>query len=374
MLLRSFSYRVDSLNENFYHELWSTIIGLKGYFYTFCKRNTDEAMQAVFIHALYHYKPERGDLKVYIKSLARTIIKKKNREVTVDFLEQTLSLEDNKNGKKNPKDQPEVDTTMLTAGKTRDFTEDLASQLDHDVEIKNDIVMLALEFMDKYIKLCNALLTYNTSTNYYPEIFIKMCIKLSAKYSDFNQECLKLYNTYKDYFEWFLNIDNDNKGPKWCETDYFLIGSNASKRVKFINSLTNEEVTDADRESWYVRGKFDGKRIIKVRYEDVWNLMCDLIESQEINECKFIINDNYILKSFGGSISVLNVDLFNYYELFKTEIATNLLKNTSGRLINIGSQNMYILTSKSDLSILNEVRIIRGYEIKFDWEDITARL
>ena len=373
MLLKSYSYNNSKLNTRFYYEIWNTIFKLKKYFIHFCGRNADEAMQAVFMHVLYHFNSDKGNLEVYIKSLARVMMKKKNKEISVDFLEQTLTLEE-KGAAKKGDNSNEIGTSPFSNGRANDFTNDVIDNIEHDVEVKQDIILLALQFMDKYVKLCNALLTYNTSTTYYPELFIKTCINLNNKYSDFNSECLSLYNQYQEYFNWFLSLDDNNKGDQWHETDYFLLTNNTSKRIKFINSITNEPVEDADTEEWYVKGNIGNKRIVKVYYEDIWNLMCDLVESNEINECKFILNDYYILKSFGGSISVINVDLFNYYDLFRVEIITNLLKDTGGRLINIGSKNAYLLLENDCLRYLSKERVVRGYNIKFDWKDITETL
>ena len=153
-----------------------------------------------------------------------------------------------------------------------------------------------------------------------------------------------------------------------------IINSNLSKRVKFINKVTGELVEDADIEDWYVRGKLSGKRIIKVPYADVWNVMCDLVDSNETNELKFVIDDYYIIKTFGGSYSILNPSLYNIYDLVRTEIITNILKDTGGRLINTGSECVYVLCDKSGIAELNNLRKVRGYEIKFSCVDITDSL
>ena len=366
MLLQSYTFDTDVVDVKFYYDIWKEIENLKWYFYKFAGRRADEAMQATFIHAIYHFDRHKGSLNTYIKCLARVITKEAVKEISVDFLEQTLSKE---SSDKDTANNPKVYT-----GSIKDFTDDVVEDLDYDKALRHDLVCLALEFMEKYILLCNALIRHDTSTTYYPDSFIKSCMRINNKYEDFNQNCINLYFENEELFDWFINIDNKNQGEEWKETDYLRINSNLSKRVKFINSDTGELVKNADKESFYVSGKYTGKRILKIRYIDVWNLMCDLVDSNETNEIKFVLDNHYIIKTFGGSYSVLDPDLYNIYDLVRTEIVTNLLRDTGGRLINIGDTNIYILCEERCKDRIDNTRVIRGYPIKFDYMDITDSL
>ena len=106
MLLKSYSFDNDVVNMRFYHDIWKEIESLKGYFYKFAGIKADEAIQATFMHTIYHYDPSKASLNTYIKSLARVITKNAVKEVSVDFLEQTLSEESS--------DQQEVNAPRIS--------------------------------------------------------------------------------------------------------------------------------------------------------------------------------------------------------------------------------------------------------------------
>ena len=175
---------------------------------------------------------------------------------------------------------------------------------------------------------------------------------------------------YAPQMKAFISSDDGNEG-KWKETDYSFIQTNQSKRIKLINRMTRFIADDADTDDIVLEGKLGTKRVIKVPYKDLWNKLCDLIDSEETNQIKFVIGDQYIFRTLGGSLSIINSSLFNEYELVRDEIVTNLLQDTRGRLLNIGSECIYILVSDD-----NEIpdRTIRGINIHFDKIDITDSL
>lgn len=104
---------------------------------------------------------------------------------------------------------------------------------------------------------------------------------------------------------------------------------------------------------------------------DLWDRLCDLIDSYETNECKFIMGDNFIVRTLGGSYSILNTDLYNFYDLIRSEIVTNILYDTNSKLLNVGTECIYILASAN---ITLPKRIVKGIPIEFDIEDITDTL
>ena len=95
-----------------------------------------------------------------------------------------------------------------------------------------------------------------------------------------------------------------------------------------------------------------------------------MIDDTETNEMKFIIGNSYIIKSFGGSLSVLNPDLFNMYDLARTEILTNVLQDTYGRILNIGTEYFYIICG-SDFNKTVVSRTVHGHSFDLVYEDIT---
>lgn len=362
-MLKSFSFMPKEVSEDFFYDVWTEIQKLKWYFYKFARDNADEAMQRTLMHTLTHFQSD-GNLQAYIKKLAREITKDNKKLVFVDFLEQTLAEDDDA-----PENSARVDT-----GRVSDFSNDIIQQMENEVDRRPEVAELALEFMDKFLILCESIIKHDTTTRYYPEVFMKSCLKLCNKCEGFNNICIDLYMEYSDDFNWFLHLDDNNVGT-WKETDYLLISQNLSKRVKLINEDTEEEVQDADVEKFFLQGKLgvgaSRKKIIKIPYEHIWEKMCDLIDSFETNEMKFIIGDQFIIRTLGGSLSVVNPDTYNYYDLVRMEILTNLLQETNGRLLNVGSSSIYLLCN-ADFNMKLKHRVIKGIPIDFEAIDITA--
>ena len=67
---------------------------MRYYFYKFAGQNAEEAMENTLMHVLTHFDSSKGYLPDYVRKLARTIEKKNNRLVLVDFLEETVSEDD----------------------------------------------------------------------------------------------------------------------------------------------------------------------------------------------------------------------------------------------------------------------------------------
>lgn len=365
MTFKSFSFMPKELDIAFYYEVWNEISNLKWYFYKFAGANADEAMQRTLFHTLSHFNSNKGNLSAYIKKLAREITKENNRLVLVDFLENTLSDSD--------ETEEELKSSVDT-GNIADFSTALIDEMELNENRRSEIVELALEFMDKFILLCDALIKHDTSTRYYPDIFIKNCLALSKKCPDFNRQCLDIYMEYEDDFKWFLEFEE--RDENWKEPDFVTIRKSYSKRVKLVNA-NGDDIEDADLEDFVLQGKIgEGetrKKIIKVHYYDLWEYFCDLIDDTETNALKFVIDDNYIIRTFGGSLSVLNTDLFNAYDLMRSEILTNVLQDTGGRILNVGSENIYLICNENMNKECME-RTVHDYSFSISYTDITDKV
>lgn len=358
MVLKSYAFMQSDINIAFYYEIFNEIQKLKWYFYKFAGVNAEEAMQRTLYHTLFHFNSSKGNLSAYIKKLAREITKENNRLVLVDFLEQTLS-EDS--------DDEELKSTV-DIGSVNDFSNSVITDIELNEDRRIDVINLALEFMDKFLLLCEALIAHDTSTRYYPDIFIRQCLSINKRCPNFNALCLDVYLEYKDDFEWFLGLTEGD--DDWKEPDFVAIANSYSKRVLLVDPVTKKPVENADVDKFKLSGKLGDKRIVRVRYYELWEYFCDLIDDTETNEMKFIIGNSYIIKSFGGSLSVLNPDLFNMYDLARTEILTNVLQDTYGRILNIGTEYFYILCG-SDFNKTTVSRTVHGHSFDLVYEDIT---
>jgi hypothetical protein len=365
-MLKSYSFMHKEIDIAFYYKVWDEIKKLKWYFYKFAGVNAEEAMQRTLMHTIVHFSPSKGNLSAYVKKLAREITKNNNREVLVDFLENTLS--------DNNWDEDYSSGSNIDVGSIQDFSSEVINDLvNTDDNRRVDIDKLALEFMDKFVILCDALIKHDTSTKYYPDIFIQNCLKLNAKCKNFNKLCLDVYMEYGDDMRWFLELA-ENDTQIWREPDFTLLNSSYSKRLQLINLSTHEVVENADVEPFRLMGNLgtgaSRKKIIKVNYSDLWEYFCDLIDDTETNELKFIIGNNYIIRTFGGSFSVLNADLFNLYNNVRVEILTNVIQDINGRILNIGSENLYLVCN-GNMNKTEMSRTIHNHPFKLVYEDIT---
>ena len=362
MLLKSYSFSPAEISPKFYYEVYTELQKYKWYFYKFAGAKAEEAMNKSMMHIFTHFNKEKGSLADYIKKLARVISKDNGKIIFIDFIEQTLS-EDTDDEDLQP---------SVTTRRVKDFTEDLFNEIDNNNNKRKQIACLALEFMDKFVTLCNALIIKDSSTVYYPEPFMKSCLKINDNCTNFNEQCINLYREFEEDFGWFLSLDDNNEGTL-KEADYLVISNSSSKRFKLINDVTGVEVKDADSEPFHLVGNlgtgYNRKRLIKVPYEDIWEYMCDKIDSFETNEMKFIIDDNYIIRTYGGSITTLNTDLYNCYDLIRDEILTNIILDTRGKVVNVGSSAIYLICSP-DFDT-NNSRVIKDFPIDFEYIDIT---
>lgn len=365
-MLKSVSYMQTELDSSLLYDIWEEIEKLERYFYKFAKSEAPEAMQAVLSHALTHFNPEKGTLNVYIKSLARTVSKQAGKEVALDFLEDTL--EDGEEylelSDKN------IDNAVHTS--SSDFSEDIVRRVDSERYRKRDVVEYALMSMDKFLILCEAIIRRDTTTTYYPDAFIKETLKLSGKYKDFNEMCLEIYAEFNDEIKWFLGLDKGNSGSPWKEADFSLIEVRTSKRIALVNQYTEEPVLDADIEDYQLKGSentLNTKKIYKVSYSDLWNKLCDMVDDTQSNEIKYIIDSSYIVRTLGGSLQ-LNADLYNMYDLIRSEIVTNILTDTGCRLLHVGSECVYLIQDEK-ISVKIPVRHVKNIDIQFEVTDIT---
>lgn len=336
--LRSFAFGYD-LDVILLFDIYKAIQDSRYYFYKFCGCAAEEAMHLTLFHALVHYKPENGDMGAYVRSLARTILKDRyaNTTTPVDFIE---------------------DTTVDT-GRSASVEDEVLDEIS-EVGCYEEVSKLALTCMSQFVVMCDSLERKDTSTLYVPDYFISECLSLQSRYSSFFSVCKDIYDTYKDDFLRFIEED---KSSGWTEANFTLINGQSSSRIAFISNATGKVSEDPDLEDCIVRGSLGTKHIISVPYVQQLNKMCNLIDEEGINAMRFTIGDEYILRTLGGSVSVLSPSLFNEYDLCEAEILTNLIRDTNGRYLGKGSKNMYFLVSS-----VPEIpsRCIRGVTLSFD--------
>lgn len=361
--MRSISFAGDDeFDSKKCYQILTEIERLKGYFSKFNKGDVRVAMSEAFHHAMLHYDPNKGELTPYLKKLAREILKPDPRMLHNDFLEQTVSDEIERYGRR---------TTVITEAEVDTISEpdSVASE-----DAREQVVELALQNMNFFLIMCESLKRRDTSTKYFPKPFKASCLRLSKKIPNFASICLSIYEEYKDAFTEFIGIPD--KGVEWRELDAGLIQKLTSKRVKF-QMADNPDIpcTDPDTQPWVVKGALSGKRIIKVPYRGIYDYMMELIDSDVTNPVKFCIDDSYVFRTLGGSLSCVNSSLFTQYDIFLAEVITNLLYDLSARYLMTGSECLYFLAPSVKAGTHEKPsipdRVIRGVELKFNSYDVT---
>lgn len=358
--MKSFSFEVDEPIGDNWFEVWREIEKNKRYFLKYCGDDADEAMQRVLIHTLTHYNPDKGSLKYYILALAKNILRRNNKICFVDFLEQTVQ-----------EDMEEVNISGSNKNKgvmsenVSDFADDLVNDIYLSEDRYSDVAELALLQMDMFLMLCDALINRDSSTRYYSDSFIKSCLKISKKCNNFNELCLRIYYEYNIEMKDFLSKDMDKYGT-WKEADFVYIGKRTSKRVILVDNYGNT-ITDADKEYFSIKGNISGKKIVKVGYNSIYEKILSLVDSDNTNCMKFFIGNQYIVRTLGGSHSIINPPLYNIYDLVLAEIVTNLLRDIDGILLCVGSENLYCLCNENK-NIAIPDRRVRGIDLHFNYE------
>jgi len=337
--------------------VWEGIQTMRPYINKVSKGSADTLMGVLFVHAMEHFDPAKGDIRAYVVALSKNIWKNRHKEVFSDETDFLFLASADKQGSK-----ASADGVAHSVIDCRGLDDDIANKMELEEGKSSKIAELALVYTNFFILLCESLITKNSTTKYFPDNFIKECLRLS-KVCNFNRDCLLLYDRYKDDLTNFLAQDI-KQGVSWREADYTMISSRVCKRAS-LESASGEEIFDLDLQPLIVKGNIKGKSVIRIKYSDILNSMADLIESDGINAMRFTIDGTYITKTLGGSLSTINPNLFNIYDLCKDEILSNMLRETEGRYLGSGSSYMYFL--------IDEVkpiksRTVKGVDMKFEVE------
>ena len=344
--MRCFGYMSSEFDNILCKRVLGVIQELKYYFVRFNNSSADLAMQRTLHHALLHYQDD-GDLVPYIKKLARTIMINNDKTVPSEFMEATIvdTAED-------------IVTTVLDKVLEGSFI--------------NKIHSMVVGYMHYFLVLCESIKSQNSLTSYFPSEFKRECNRLAKLDSNFVPLCLDIYDKYGQEIRDFLECETLER--TWRETDYSSLELYASKRVKFVDKrgtvldIDKCMQSDLDTEDLYIVGKLANKRIVKIQYDEVWDTMCELIDSDKNNEMKFTVGSTTTIRTLGGSWSVLNPVLDHEYELCLDEIVTNLIIATKGRYLGRGIRYMYFLVEEV-LEI--EPKIAMRQVLEFEEIDIT---
>ena len=361
-----FYYAVDDFKPKLWYAVWTELEKLNGYFYKVCRKDADNVKIMVWEHAIKHYSPEKGNLNAYLRKLTQTALKS--------------------NGKYVPVDTTIIDATVEEGAQrfqeyTGGHTDGLEVQVEESMigfgEKFEKVAMLALCNMRYFIMYAKQVIDRDTTSNYFPETFKKetyRCFQFCK--SEFHPLVLKIYNDHRSGFERFMEDAPYGRNEAYKELDIDLIKKSTSRRIVLNEKGTNSLCTDPDSCEWEVCGALGKHRIIKVPYKDIYEAMCDLVDEDGCNAIKYTIGETYIFRTLGGSLTLANLSLFSMYSIIKNEILTNLIYDYNARILSVGSQCVYLLQNPDDDDTFREPidRVIRGFELKFRYIDVTPEV
>lgn len=342
--MKCFSYANEDFDSVLCWRIMCAIDELTLYFRSFNGDRYLEAIDRALHHAMTHYKEGCGELKPYLKSLARDILKVPNRAVPCEEIEEVFS-----------------DTNVDIS------SEVLNKQVLHT---DRDIAELALSDTKYFLSLCDALLNHCKEKSYYPQRFKDVCKRIAKKCNEgvFSSGCIDIYNKYGSELEQFSETENED----WVVVDYSLIKKLRSKRFKPVDiSNRGRTVHDLDDKArpWRIESKQASLKIFKVNYTDAWDKMCSLIDAEGNNIMKFGINGVHVFKTLGGNLSPINLDVDRVYDICLDEIQTNILERTRARYIGLGHDNMYFVTV--DNSVPEDFSVdVKGLHFDFRFEEV----
>ncbi len=366
-MLASIQFYPPEIDIAIQYEISTTILSLTRYFQKFNYTHTvDDVMQVAYEHACTHYDPNKGELVPYIKKLAQNLSKSKEKYKSVQYLDTYMG-----NGIEETGIEEVASSSCLSY--TVAYNEGLGYNL------QQEVIELALDYMTDFVRFARAFRTLNTSTLRLKDAFKKSVNKLCVRYGDaglVTKEITDLYNTYEEDFLWFLELAEGAEDiGTWTEKrDKKLRVTRSYIRLKGKDTLGD---FDADYDEYVLVGSLvpTQKRVLKVDFEDVWEHMCDKLDSDETNECVFVLGNNRLVRTYAnGVMEELNIDLYKVYDIVREEIATNILRDLGGVLLHLGSKSVYLLVKATDTPYTIPKKVIKGYEIEFKITDITEDL
>lgn len=328
-LLRSFYYMNEATRDkNLLSEIAVTLKSLKAYYHKFNGARAEEAMARAYLHASKNYNEQEGELKPYLKSLARDMMRQKESEFPEEEIE-SMAVD-------------EVTSVESQALKSIVF------------ENVNNLLIkeIVLPFMEDFLKF-GALLESECDNakamkTYFPQGFKQVCIKIMKRVNpeEFIKSIKYIYEKYRYELQWFLE-QSEFVIRGYSEADYSLLDTKKTKRI-YIADSSGKEIIRPDYNSYelYIKGVIGDKTVCRVRYIDLLEQMEIMATSPISNELTEVIGKNKIVRTCGGSMLSTNENKDTICNLLLDELITNILKVSNSRLLSVGYEYVYLLQGK----------------------------
>ena len=356
MVLNSIEYFPCRLDCTLVYEVEEVLQQMDGYFYKFCGKEADEARAKVLLHTLTHYKSEKGDLKPYIKSLIRDILKDGGKLVCVDFLEETVSEDDS--------DTEGSKFQNLT--RVPNFVDKLIA--DNDDVVFDLVSKLVLTSLRDFLLLSQSLISGSINVFGFSRPFIENCLKITKEHPRFNEVCVKVYDLYKDDINYFLS----------CEEMGYLYEADFTKsvysqQVAIVDRYTGFKLPDPDRlpdDELLIKGKLGDRVIYRIDYLDILENIEAMYSDTKASFLRLTIGNYYIARNLSGQVIYGNPSIQSLLSVAKHELLSTLQKFSLGRLLVAGSEHFYMLCPRLEDTVLEATIADTSFKLVFEEVDL----
>lgn len=327
------TYMTKTLKSLFYYnsrmeimaEIAITIEELKNYFRKFNGSVADEAMARAYMHACRKYSTNLGDLKPYIKSLARHIMLTDEKDIPNEEIE-SMAVD-------NSTSVEELAMEELQFNSVKDKMVSTVLMADLEAFLKlghllNNKEALSKVFLNKSFKnICTSVLATTDSGSFVTSVRM-------------------LYEQYQDIILWFLeqaDFKTEN-AVKYRSYNGSYINKMKSRRAILVG-IDNKPINRVlkENEKLRLRGYTTGKKIYRVYYYELLNQIMMKADSYTTNELVLVIGKNRLVRTCGGTFTEANSSWEDLYDLFFHELLTNILASSKCRLLTYCYNYVYLL-------------------------------
>lgn len=385
-LLCSYAYsKADKVSQNAF-KVGAILDALEEHdklFWLYQKGNPSlvaEAKQRVFEYTCTHYNPTKGTISGYVNALTATPfskdIRRAKKEIPMSAAASTVGIDTSECNRTleetiavSSVEKNETGFAAVSKSVSSDFT-DLAVDLIAAEELKANIPKLFLEYPDDIFILFNKIKEQDGKRYTFNESFLCRFNKL-RKYKGYLEEMLALYNKYLEDFDLFLNqlkYESGSADFKFYETDFRSLKPQTSgTRVcdKDGKVYPDYDVVGAK----YITSPLTKNQVIvQINYTSFLSMIDMILRADSTSALKLQIEDDYTLRTLAGSIiSDINPSYDDFLKLQLHEYISNALRTCNGKLLNIGSNNAYLLANRQKVKALRNKGYVRGIPIRYDY-------
>lgn len=340
----------------------------------------DEAKQRVFEYTCTHYNPTKGTISGYVNALTATPfskdIRRAKKEIPMSVAASTVGIDDSECNRTLEEtvavsnvEKTETGFASVCGRVSPDFT-DLAVGIITAEELEINVPKLFLEYPDDIHILFSKINEQDGKRYTFNESFMRKFNKL-REYDGYLEKMLALYNKYLADFDLFLNqlkYELCNADFKFYETDFRSLKpqSNGTRVCDKSGRIYSDYDTVGAK---YITSPLTKNHVIvQLNYRSFLDMIHSIVRVDNTSALKLQIEGEYTLRTLAGSIiSDINPSYDEFLQLQLYEYISNALRTCNGKLLNIGSNNVYFLVNRDKVKLLRNKGYVRGIPIRYDY-------